>query len=83
MLVSTITPKNLWKDDVDFVVTELDTDMKYDLEEELPLEMDHTIEVAESKVTSSMWLIPLIAGILGIFFFFIWKRRNDEDEEMQ
>ncbi|NPE29092.1 fibronectin type III domain-containing protein [Methanococcoides sp. SA1] len=54
-----------------------DTDVKYDVDEEATVDVNYTIEVAESRVTSSMWLIPLIAGILGIFFIILWKGRKD------
>lgn len=55
-----------------------DTDVKYDVDEEATVDVDYTIEVAESRVTSSMWFIPVIAGMLGILFIVIWKRRKDE-----
>ncbi|WP_081955780.1 PGF-pre-PGF domain-containing protein [Methanococcoides methylutens] len=41
----------------------------------------HLGDSTEERVTSSMWLLPVIAGILGIFFFVLWKRRKDEEDE--
>lgn len=58
-------------------IRELDTDVKYDVDEDATVDVNYTIEVAESRATSSMWLIPLIAGILGTLFIIIWKGRND------
>jgi len=57
--------------------------VKFPVEEEVTADVDHTDEVAECRVTSSMWFIPMIAGILGILFIIIWKRREDEEEEME
>ncbi|MDA0524440.1 PGF-pre-PGF domain-containing protein [Methanococcoides alaskense] len=54
--------------------------VEFPVDEEAIADVDHTDEVVESRIKSSMWFIPVIAGILGILFIIIWKRRKDEDE---
>ena len=60
----------------------------------LPLEMEIQVPVEEvpddkndgsdddvAEQGSRMWMIPVIAAILGGLFFILWKRRKDEDEQ--